>query len=169
MGGLGNQLFQYALYRKLYSEGKNAYCDLSWHYDKSHDYYYPYQLDLLGLPKREIKSDEYKVVNKYDILSGLFTKRLCVRNYYEEKAYQFDSGVFKANNVLFDGYWQNVDYFEDILPEILKDIHFPDVSTQSKIIMERIMNRNSVSVHIRRNNYEFEEFNRMCPLLLRQH
>lgn len=34
MGGLGNQMQQYALYRKLESLGKDARLDVSWFLDK---------------------------------------------------------------------------------------------------------------------------------------
>ena len=53
MGGLGNQMFQYAYYRSLVGQGKNVYANLNWY--KNHSV--PFELTKV-FPKAVVKQDK---------------------------------------------------------------------------------------------------------------
>ncbi len=80
-GGVGNQLFQYALYRKLLSIGKEVYADLNDYRSKSEAR--KYELDKLGLSVQEAPLE---TINKIfprgnDIISKI------LRNTFYKKKY----------------------------------------------------------------------------------
>lgn len=150
-GGLGNQLFQYALARKLKEIGKEVYLDLSW-------------FDIYT--EREYMLDKYflsvvKTSNKIDQKRKMWS---CVplwrrRHIYTEKPYSFDADVFKIDNVILKGYWQSDKYFGDIREILLEELipDFAYVSEYCKDMCEKIEQCCSVSVHIRRGDYLIEQ------------
>lgn len=154
-GGVGNQLFQYALYRKLLRIGKEVYADLN-------DYRYKngarkFELDKLGLSVQEASLE---TINKIfprgnDIISKIlrntFYKKKCVK---EKIPQAFDPIFLESDDVFLSGYWQTEKYFEDICEEIYQDIHFQPVNEyENQKVLERINCSNSISVHIRLGDY----------------
>lgn len=154
-GGVGNQLFQYALYRKLLSIGKEVYADLN-------DYRYQsearkYELDKLGLSVREASLETINrifprgndIISK--ILRNTFYKKKCIK----EKIPQAFNPIFlESDNVFLSGYWQTEKYFEDICEEIYHDINFRLVNRhENQEVLEKIHCQNSISVHIRFGDY----------------
>ena len=158
MGGLGNQLFQYALYRNLLEKGKDVYCDLDWHYHPDNDFWYEYQLRDLGLIVKEIKREEY-TVNKEKK-----NEKPNIGYYKETNFYHFDNKIMSMDDVFLSGYWQNLDYFNDVRELIKKEIVFPTSTVAMKRIEEQIITSNSVALHIRRNDYDMEDFDIVCSI-----
>ena len=149
MGGLGNQLFQYALYRNLLEKGKDVYCDLEWHYHPDNDYWYEYQLKDLGLNVKEIGRAEY-TVNK-EKGDG----KPDIGYYKETNFHHFDPKVMQTDDVYLSGYWQNLDYFKDVGELIKKEITFPESTLEMRKVEKKIETCNSVALHIRRNEGMF--------------
>ena len=165
-GGLGNQMFQYAIGRKL-SLLRNTYLKL----DIFH--YFEEQTEEKTLRNFELKlfNINAEIANKNDILIArgqnkitpyrkLFNLNERYKPYYKqqtiiEKNQNFDADIAKCkSNCYLKGFWQTEKYFSDIRPILLEDFKFriqPD-HTNSEII-KKINASNSVSIHLRRGDY----------------
>ncbi len=154
IGGLGNQMFQYAMARRLaYINNTELKLDLSG-FDKYklHDYSLcHYNIIETKATKEEI--DKYKnnksPINRVKYLLGL------QKNNIVEKYFNFDPRILKLkDNIYLSGYWQSEKYFVDIKHIILKEFTVKSKIDKINIkIAERIKEQNSVSVHIRRMDY----------------
>ncbi len=169
MGGLGNQLQQYALYRKLEHMGKDARLDTSWFFDKELQAGMAAGRDLElayfeKLPYRratdtEIRSVLGRLWEEPESAGAKLRRKIC-----PSKAPSFEeSGMYHGEIFLMDrkyltGYWACDKYYADIMDILRKDISFPrsaDETLQKKNeetirLMEETQ---SVSVHIRRGDY----------------
>lgn len=163
-GRLGNQMFEYALYRCLERQGKDVYVDLSC--NRQHDEMQgivadiKYNLDIFNPVYKVADSkivrewtEEGKRRNffkrwKYRLFPGM------CKCYEEKKTGIFDNNVFKIDDVYLSGYWQSEKYFSEIKDEVITMYKFPDnFSDYQKGILERIQKKYSVSVHVRRGDY----------------
>jgi hypothetical protein len=104
MGGLGNQLFQYAAGRALSLRRGVPLClDLSWFEEPER---LPYELDLLGIDPPPALDVRWRV--------------------HEAEGYVFDPRVLDApDGSKLVGYWQSERYFEDAADWIRSDISLP--------------------------------------------
>jgi hypothetical protein len=172
-GGLGNQLFQYALGRQLAILNKTSlYLDIS---DYQISGLRQYELNKFNIKAKIIYKNKilkqdlfhkilYRVYNKF---SSLYYR--C--HYIEEKyPYYFDSNVLNIqNNSYLNGYWQTEKYFIDIKPYLLKEIVLnKTLDLKNLQILNQIKNDNSVSVHFRRTDYiskkSVAQNHGICPL-----
>ena len=153
-GGLGNQLFQYSLGRKLSIKNNDIFkLDLS---GFTKDNPRSYSLGHFNIVENLAKKEDVAKFNKKG-LSKLFEK---IKPYYKKsvikyKGYDFDQNILKlSGNFYLDGYWQSEKYFKDIEGVIRKEITLkePLVDEHANLI-NNIKNSNSVSVHIRRGDY----------------
>jgi len=157
-GGLGNQMFQYAIAKSLAKKNNDTFkLDIS---------FYPkqtlrkYELNLFNI-KENIASDHEcnQLRGKEDFLFKVFKKlgfEKRPNSYYKEKEIAiFDDNIFHLKgDIYLDGYWQNENYFKDIRNDILKNFTLKqDISKEAKNYLEQIKNSNSVSLHIRRGDY----------------
>jgi hypothetical protein len=160
IGGLGNQMFQYAVGRRLALKlGVELKLDISGfrQYKKRQ-----YELKIFNILENiasdeEIRSFKKKglpILNK--VAQKIFGKTLnCSKLHYKEKKFNFDRAVLNfSDNTYLAGYWQSEKYFQDISQTIRKDFYFkyPPDSSNEKII-KHIDSTNSVSIHIRRGDY----------------
>lgn len=69
--------------------------------------------------------------------------------------FQYYSEIEKAGSYVYlDGYWQSEKYFKSVEELIRKDFAFKDIlSLENKILSDKIINENSVSIHVRRGDY----------------
>lgn len=163
-GGLGNQMFQYALaYALSRRHGKTVKLDAG-RYERSR--LRKYQLGAFDLPvslasKAEVKRLKYKERSLFEkvrrkVLSGgKGTGRAFSKNYYREPHYHFDPGVFAADGDLyFDGYWQSERYFSEYREELLQLFSLKsEFHPQNRAYDRKIRETESVSLHIRRTDY----------------
>ena len=160
-GGLGNQMFQYALARKFEKMGKYVTADLSF-YSKSN-------LCSFNLEQvfKDIKLTEcnYLIYIKYkfgyfDIKTSLYKTKIYKEiDAFEEKKVCANEYVKKGEEGIYDGYWQSEKYFIDIRETLLNDFHFPLGEKKLQLISERMKHENAISVHIRRGDYLDEKVN----------
>jgi len=146
-GGLGNQMFQYAIAKSIAIKNNDKF-----------------SLDISFYPKQTLRKYElslFKIEENLQNAENIFEKikrklGFISKEYFIEKEIAtFDKDVFRyGNNIILDGYWQNENYFKDIRVEILKDfIPKNSISDESKGYLSLIASLMSVSLHIRRGDY----------------
>ena len=155
-GGLGNQLFQYAVGRALAIHHRLP-LKLDLTIFKTYKLH-RYLLDQFAIQAEIATEDEIiKLKGRNNVLfSALRKAGLVKRKSYlkEKRSSYFDASVFKNDDVYLDGYWQNELYFSDIREELLRDLtSISSMSDLGVVYMEGIKKRNSVSLHVRRGNY----------------
>lgn len=164
-GGLGNQMFQYALCIALNQKDKKARISFSGYLYYHHHYGFDlYRAFKLMLPLQQkllvilLSHGGFLYNNKlatfiFRRLISLYQRKRYLF-YKEKKEFDFDNAVFLQESVFFIGTWQSVSYFKDIDPLIKQHFVFnipTDIQNIKQIAM--INNCNSVSIHIRRGDY----------------
>lgn len=163
IGGLGNQLFQYALGRRLaHLHNTSLKLDPSGFdtYYKLHKYSLKYfNVEEVFASRQEIKKYRNlfsRALTEVDLRifkyrSGDYYKR----PYVKEKNLSFDENILKTpSDVYLEGYWQTEKYFREISDILRKEFTFkipPSVANQR--MGDAIRSHNSVSIHIRRSDY----------------
>lgn len=150
-GGLGNQLFQFALYEKMRILGKDVYLDKSVYKSRKTEKR-PYCLDGLSKNIRYCSDWQRWKLADNRIHRLLWGERKKQSHYYETKVTFYDPGVFLHDDIYLDGYWQNERYFSGIREAIINGLCFR-VTADAAGLLEEIRNSNSVSVHVRRGDY----------------
>jgi hypothetical protein len=160
-GGLGNQMFQYAIARALSEHYQSTFLlDRSWfEVPQSETTPRPYQLDLLQIqnvansnlvfPK---KPNRWIRVLQETLSSGPIV-------HYQQNAFEFDPSLFRLKrlaerDLFLFGYWQAYPYLEAIRP-ILKTEFKTKASAPDyyQSYLELIRRSESVMLHIRRGDY----------------
>lgn len=129
-GGLGNQMFQWALHRYLsLRNDTDTYLDLS-AYD---NYNRPFSLSKFSI--------SYDVMNSSNI-----TNRILDNFYYKDIILDTDKDYY------IDGYWQCEKYFIDI-EDVIRDDFSPTDLVRESLLKTPFIDKNIVSMHIRRTDY----------------
>jgi hypothetical protein len=159
IGGLGNQMFQYAtgLYLSKMHEVP-LFLDTS---DYSPDSFRQYELDSFNIDaKIATQKDIDKFMNpKLNVFSRAIEKikiKQNKRHIILEKSFQFrDELATATKNTYVKGHWQSYKYFDKIRNEILKSFTLKEeLKNDNLLILEKIKKySNSVSLHIRRTDY----------------
>ena len=140
-GGLGNQLFQYAIGKKLAIQN-NTELKLDTNFFKT------YKWHEYSLTPFNIQTKYISILNKFLIQKGIIKT-------YSENSFDCDISVLEIpNNTYLKGYFQSYKYFNDLRDELLKDFTIKaEPSEKNKLYLNEITNCNSISLHIRRGNY----------------
>lgn len=157
IGGLGNQMFQYAAGKSL--ANANA-CRLKLDISGFGNYklHNGYELNHFNIDADIALEEEIrKLVNGESRLARYIYKKLRIwkNTHYLEQGFAFDPRITEIkHSVYLDGYWQSYRYFESIEQE-LKHEFTPKkpLSGLNIKIAEQIADVNSVSIHIRRGDY----------------
>jgi hypothetical protein len=150
IGGLGNQMFQYAMAKSLASLNKgNVKLDLR--YIKKYETH-PFLLDKLNVKYEEVTSKELKIFNSSRL--NIIKRILVKKRYMKEKSLTFDSKILEIKGKKYlAGYFQCEKYFKNIRNDLLKDFSIQNMDNQNYSIAEKARSRNSVSLHVRRGDY----------------
>jgi hypothetical protein len=168
-GGLGNQMQQYSLYRKLLSLGKEVKLDLSWFDPKiqekmlaKRDFELPLFVDI---PYEVADKAEVDAFLKQSFASKLVGKvmRKLGRQASDNKnvfleTQMYHPEIFDLDNKYIEGYFACQKYYGDIMDKLQEAFVFPehsisDLHQRNMIMAARMDKENSVSVHIRRGDY----------------
>ncbi len=162
IGGLGNQLFQYAFGRRLALLKKtNLKLDHS-SFDKSYKLR-KYSLSHFDIEENFVSPEETKKYKNF--FSRSFAKvnqmnrnKLALyysRKYVKEQSFLFDANILKvSSDVYVEGLWQTEKYFKEIEFELRKELVFKTAPSEpNKRMADEIMNTTSVSLHVRRADY----------------
>lgn len=162
MGGLGNQLQQYALYKKFISMGVPAKIDLSWFRTSNQEAMLAKRLveiDYLDGVNYETSSRrEIEDLIGSDTIFGKLRRKLGrseSKKYIESTSY--DSELLNLKDAYIEGYFACEYYYSDILADLRKEIAFPIEKSKNysaiKELVEDMDRCDSVSIHIRRGDY----------------
>ncbi len=160
IGGLGNQMFQYAAGRALaLSLNTELYLDIGG-FD-SYRLHNGFQLShVFSLPARiSGHSDTRKLLgwqaSKIRILSHPKFAWLRKRALVVEPYFDFWAGFFDApSDCYISGYWQSEKYFAKHADRIREEFSFHlQLDDRNAEIVRRMKGSNSVSLHIRRGDY----------------
>jgi len=166
IGGLGNQMFQYALGRRLALKNK---------VDLKFDICELRKDPIIGTP-RKYNLHCFNILEKFATPQeiqkykgdnpGLLLKLIRIilggttanRNksfIVEKENFVFDKDVLQVDkNAYLQGYWQNEKYFRNIRDVLLEEFtvkHPPDKKNQD--VLNQTNSTNSVSIHVRRGDY----------------
>ena len=162
IGGLGNQMFQYASGRAL-SLKLEASLKLDVSNFGGYGLHQGFELDRLFAAEIELASE----VDKQAVLGwqkGRVIRRILKKsslafarnkNYIVEPSFTYWSGINDLkDNIYLDGYWQSEKYFGEFAATIRADFAFKlALSAKNLEIASQISNANAVSLHVRRGDY----------------
>ena len=145
MGGIGNQLFQYAFGRALsINTDSELYIDTSW---------FKYDHGDIYSNRRTFKLNEfntkYKNITSVNTLLFNCVKRTIEKNFIFENKY-FDNTKYLSK---YRGYWQSFKYFESIKNEIRQEIKVLNKSKEYLQIEREFEDKDYICLHIRRGDY----------------
>jgi hypothetical protein len=170
-GGLGNQLFQYALGRAIENNGQQVFYDISSYNGYRHHYRlncFATSISLLSPKEQKLFDELYvektsRLVGRKGLLFKVFRRIL---KHYDDLFYVykstiherliFDKRVFSVDSKVLEGYWANLRYSDQIKKQLMSEIVL-QAGVQNDSFhawKDRIsLQPNSVSVHIRRGDY----------------
>lgn len=166
MGGLGNQMFQYAIGRKLavlhdttlvldtsFLESKQLNCTAR-----------KYELNQLSIvastaTTQEICFSQYSEIGGVGLWLAKLKKRLGIEldipNLIKERGFPYNENILSVkDNCYLHGYWQSEKYFLDIREQLVSEFQ-PNapLSGKNKLVADQMIGCEAVSVHIRRGDY----------------
>lgn len=160
IGGLGNQMFQYAFYLAL----KHKYPD-----EELKVY--------IGAYKGYGLHNHYELVRVFNVSANVADVKDMIRLAYPYLNYRmwqigyhllpqrktmFNERIFghyyedafcKVGSCYYDGYWQNERYFTDIRPEIIKTFTPRNIDERNRTVADKIAHCNSASIHVRHGDF----------------
>lgn len=165
-GGLGNQMFQYALYMRLKSLGKEVKFDDINEYrgEKAR----PIMLAVFGITYPRATWDEITAFTdgsmeiKKRIRRKLFGRRAIE---YEEQGF-YDPKILSFEHMYLKGAFQSEKYFEDIKDEIRELYRFPELDAMhlpgklhwaTKECLMNIESSDAVGIHMYRSDSRADE------------
>jgi len=139
MGGLGNQMFQYALGRIQRVHGIEVIYDVTW-YDRNR------------IPDRLYNLDKFEI----SVPITLKGRRKYHTYVSDRRNGMVSSDLLFLNNAYFEGYWQYLAYYKDYLPIFQQEFKVKPVYYSKEYIYWRDQiktHTESVAVHVRRTDY----------------
>ena len=146
MGGIGNQLFQYAFGRVQSLNGIQVYYDDSW-------FTHPTRKRRLDVRwPRPYRLDKFQ-------LNIPYSPQLEGQEVVNEERTGFDMKLLKKDNCYFIGYWQYLPYYKDYLPILRKDFWLSRsvLTKEYYTFASQIIKEQSISVHVRRGDYTIQK------------
>jgi hypothetical protein len=167
-GGIGNQMFQYAIGRALSIKNNTELgLDLTFLLDRTpipnfaNFTFRDYALDIFNIKANIVSKNDVPFLYRKHKL-GIFMRYIdYLRRKFiptsgrEKKAYHFDSAILNlGNNTYLEGWWQSYKYFENISDIIREDFILKNkLSIDIQNLLEVIKKENSLCIHVRRGDY----------------
>ncbi len=146
IGGLGNQMFQYATARAIALERNQKLYINAKVFEK-------YTLHSYGLNHFNIKATAYNEPAKW---IKKITNKLRLNSYYKETSFRYNSALFDnaTKNLFLNGYFQSEIYFKKYRSIITNDFKIVSpLKPKTQSFLHNISQENSVSIHIRRGDF----------------
>ncbi len=149
MGGLGNQTYDYALYRTLLARGRNVKMDLS---------FWDHQNFPLTDKRKYLLSEVFNIderaVSKVVSFCARAASKLGLMKRYVDREEGFQPEILDVTSGYISGYWQSFKYFAEIEDIIRREFTFKKPLTgKSAEVIDEIRSCNSVSISFRRGDY----------------
>lgn len=145
MGGLGNQMFQYAFGLSLEKR-----CKAKVYYDKSF-------FDIKGSRNYELNNFKLKLKTTNN---WLLKFNECIKPRQKKIIKETEDSIYNEkfynlkNYNFYDGYFQTYKYFDDYRKNILESFELKTPLNDKNLeILEKIKSSDSVSLHVRRTDY----------------
>lgn len=163
VGGLGNQMFQYAAGRAL-AESHDVELLLDTRMFKEYGLHNGYELERLFCIDSRVASDS-EITKLIGWRASRIGRRILAdgyfpviqgRNYYKERHISFNKEFFALpHDCYLKGYWQSDCYFRDYEALIRKQFRFKiPYSCNNHSVAAKIQSHtNTVSLHVRRGDY----------------
>ncbi len=165
MGGLGNQMFQYAFARALQEKFQcEVSLDTSYFTPKIENGEFPrpfllknYNITLKIATSKDIKLCTLKGSLIPKPLRKYFRKYFCEHIKEDDNAFRiYDETLLRQTkeHSFYEGYFQNGKYFASILEDLRKELTLKvALDSKNTEVLAQIKSCNAVSVHIRRGDY----------------
>lgn len=158
LGGLGNQLFQYAFLLALQQKFKTVRADLS-HFE-NYPLHNGFELEtVFNITLSQLSSFE---TNIYTTENNKWLWRKLRRIYRTKNIWHEETSFFSYSKEIFEdkksryywGYWQHIDYINPVTHLLRRRLKFPPFKDAENIrIQHLIQQQNAVSLHVRRGDY----------------
>jgi len=161
-GGLGNQLFQYALGRSIqlrtgamlrydlgfFEQGPGAHVQREFALS-------PFRLTCERANEQQISLAKHRGSRVRALLHGVHPRLAAERPVRDRPDMRFNPKVLRLeHDAYLDGYWQSERYFSDMAEQLREDLSLRDApSGENARLAGAIKDCNAVSVHVRRGDY----------------
>lgn len=162
MGGLGNQMFQYAASRALADRhGFKLKLDISGYKNQGSDTRREYGLDVFNLQADLADAEELRAYQPLfskkwpRLIRGVGNRIFKRHNVWREISYDYDPSFEKIKDgQMIIAYLQSEKYFKDSASSIRQDFSLrPGIVPCLEIYKDRLKGGTPVSLHIRRGDY----------------
>lgn len=167
IGGLGNQLFQYAAAKALAQRHKtHVKLDTS---SFNEEQLRNFDLLHLNIDATLASAGEIKKLKAFTIPQRIrsYLTPYPKRKFYKQPFFHFDKKFFKlGHDVYMQGYFQSEKFFRNIEKDIREDFRIKDEKIKKVTEFGQQLNQlNSVALHIRRGDYSNKETLRVHGIL----
>lgn len=165
-GGLGNQMFQYAFACALADKfNVEILFDFAFFNEiKLNDNFTTrvFELDVFDVCCKAASKEVLDKIKHPDFeskfkrsLAKMFPQKYGVNYIREKKSYIFDKKLLTSPDyICYDGYFQNEKYFKHLRESLLEKFTLKvPLDERNQIVLNKILETNSVSIHIRRGDY----------------
>lgn len=163
-GGLGNQLQQYALYRKFVRMGNEARLDLSWFEEVQGkgSAVTERNLELTYLDRLVYetctKEEKEKLIGSDNLIGKIRRKVFPATVHWFHESKMYHPEILNFEDMYLSGYFACEKYYSDILYDLREKIQFPQSDNPlNRELAQEMRESASVSVHVRRGDYLNEE------------
>jgi len=182
IGGLGNQMFQYAFALVLKEKFPNEEILIDTQlfrfpivkkYKNNNFYHHGYEIEE-AFPNAPLKNASWWQMAKvsYFLPNYVFNRSLRrilpkrKTEYKQADDYAFYPEVFTMKgDCFFEGYWQHYKYFEGMCDVLSEAFRFPQPNQKNNKITEQMRNSPSIGMHVRRGDYVGNKgFGDVCTL-----
>jgi hypothetical protein len=160
MGGLGNQLFEYAFARSL---------SIKYQKDLKIDLSFLKRKDLgLNFVYRNYDLDLFHTIEDFKIGYESFI-RIDETHFHYSRDIVDSISNFSSSNLILNGYWQSPKYFHGFESDIKSEFQFKKKIENSndeliKKMHQKIQNENSIMVSVRRTDYLNSNFHALVGI-----
>lgn len=173
MGGLGNQMFQYAFGKYLSEKhSTDLKLDTSFLLDRNvkikNHVYRNYDLDIFKLKAEFASQQEIKSVANHfnNVYLNAITRKLIGKKkaHVIETDMSFMNTAFNSSdNVYLEGYWQSEKYFKQIAATIKSEFTLKGtIPEKVEELAQEILQSNSVCINIRRGDFLVSSTHGVC-------
>jgi len=170
LGGLGNKMFQYALYQNILSSGKEALIDdfsfiPSWNFEivKFKEIFPNISYNAASIDLVEEFAGKNTFVNKVRRRLSFLSKKEFVR----ERLMNYNPNINKLEGDYYlSGLWQSEKYFYDYKDIIKSTFMFKEFTDERNVLLSKNMSeQESIAIHIRKGaDYEKKIIRGTCDI-----